>query len=83
MHGGSKHAIEALSDALRMELKQFGINVVVVQPSFVSTEINVTKHMATSGGAIADYATLESELTTYHSKCILIKPWQLRSSPRA
>lgn len=65
IYGGSKHAIEALSDALRMELKQFGINVVVVQPSFVSTEINVTKHMATSGGAIADYATLESELTTY------------------
>ena len=43
IYGGTKHAIEALSDALRMELKQFGISVVVVQPSFVSTEIDVTQ----------------------------------------
>jgi len=65
IYGGSKHAVEALSDALRMELKQFGIDVVVVQPGFVSTEINVTRHMATNGGAVADYATLERELTAY------------------
>src|SRR3954471_8639529 len=65
IYGGTKHAIEALSDALRMELKQFGISVVVVQPSFVSTEIDVTSHMATNGGAIADYAMLERELTAY------------------
>lgn len=65
IYGGSKHAVEALSDALRMELKQFGIGVVVVQPSFVTTEINVTRHMATRGGAVADYAALERELTAY------------------
>jgi NADP-dependent 3-hydroxy acid dehydrogenase YdfG len=65
IYGGTKHAVEALSDALRMELRQFGISVVVVQPSFVGTEINVTGHMATNGGAIADYATLEHELTAY------------------
>jgi NADP-dependent 3-hydroxy acid dehydrogenase YdfG len=65
IYGGTKHAVEALSDALRMELKQFGISVVVVQPSFVSTEINVTRHMATNGGAVEDYATLERELTAY------------------
>lgn len=65
IYGGTKHAVEALSDALRMELRQFGISVVVVQPSFVSTEIDVTRHMATNGGAIEDYATLERELTAY------------------
>src|SRR3954467_9250853 len=65
IYGGTKHAIEALSDALRMELKQFGISVVVVQPSFVNTEIDVTRHMATKGGALTDYATLEHELTAY------------------
>ena len=42
-----------------MELRQFGISVVVVQPSFVSTEIDVTRHMTTNGGAVDDYATLE------------------------
>ena len=64
IYGGTKHAVEALSDALRMELKQFGISVVVVQPSFVSTEIDVTSHM-TNGGGVADYAVLERELTAY------------------
>lgn len=65
IYGGTKHAVEALSDALRMELKQFGINVVVVQPSFVSTEIDVTSHMTRHGGDVADYVTLERELTAY------------------
>src|SRR3954453_22327682 len=65
IYGGTKHAIEALSDALRMELKQFGISVVVVQPSFVSTEIDVTSHIATNVGGLADYAMLERELTAY------------------
>jgi NADP-dependent 3-hydroxy acid dehydrogenase YdfG len=65
IYGGTKHAIEALSDALRMELKQFGISVVVVQPSFVATEIDLTSTMTTNAGAVADYATLERELTAY------------------
>jgi len=65
IYGGTKHAVEALSDALRMELKQFDITVVVVQPSFVGTEIDVTRHMATNGGAVADYATLERGIMAY------------------
>ena len=65
IYGGTKHAIEALSDALRMELKQFGISVVVVQPGFTSTEIDLTGTMATNGGAVADYAALERGLTAY------------------
>jgi NAD(P)-dependent dehydrogenase (short-subunit alcohol dehydrogenase family) len=34
----SKYAVEALSDALRMETRQFGINVVVVEPGSIRTE---------------------------------------------
>lgn len=34
----SKYAVEALSDALRMETKQFGIDVVVVEPGSIRTE---------------------------------------------
>jgi short-subunit dehydrogenase len=34
----SKYAVEALSDALRMETKQHGIRVVVVQPGVIRTE---------------------------------------------
>ena len=33
----SKHAIEALSDALRFEVQSFGIDVVVIQPGLIRT----------------------------------------------
>jgi short-subunit dehydrogenase len=36
----SKFAVEGLSDCLRMELKQFGIDVVVIQPGAIITEWN-------------------------------------------
>ena len=36
----SKHAVEALSDALRMELRQFGIHVVLIEPGPVNTPWN-------------------------------------------
>ncbi|MFI7641547.1 oxidoreductase [Nonomuraea sp. NPDC049400] len=34
----SKHALEAFSDTLRMETRQFGIDVVVIQPGIIRTE---------------------------------------------
>lgn len=36
----SKHALEALSDALRMEVAQFGIDVVLIEPGPVNTPWN-------------------------------------------
>ncbi|MFE2599469.1 oxidoreductase [Streptomyces sp. NPDC059396] len=37
-YNGSKHALEVMSDCLRLELGQFGIDVVVVEPGGVRTE---------------------------------------------
>ncbi len=34
----SKHAVEGLSDCLRLELKPFNIHVVVLEPGFIATE---------------------------------------------
>jgi NAD(P)-dependent dehydrogenase (short-subunit alcohol dehydrogenase family) len=34
----SKHALEGWSDCLRLELKQFGINVVILEPGIIATE---------------------------------------------
>lgn len=34
----TKHAVEGWSDALRIELKAFGINVVVIEPGIIATE---------------------------------------------
>lgn len=36
----SKFAVEGLSDCLRMELKQFGIDVIVIEPGGIKTEWN-------------------------------------------
>jgi short-subunit dehydrogenase len=36
---GSKHAVEALSDALRGEVRRDGVRVILVEPGFVNTNI--------------------------------------------
>ncbi|MET8450865.1 oxidoreductase [Streptomyces sp. NPDC005209] len=49
----SKYAVEALSDALRMETRPFGIHVTVVEPGSIQTEwgdIAADKLRRTSGG---------------------------------
>lgn len=38
VYDSTKHALEAISDGLRGELAQFGIQVVVIEPGFIITE---------------------------------------------
>ena len=52
----SKHAVEALSDALRFEVAGFGVDVVVVQPGLIRT-----------GFAEAAVGSIEHENETYAS----------------
>ncbi|MCK9904725.1 oxidoreductase [Frankia sp. Cpl3] len=56
----SKFAVEGLSDAMRLELKRFGIDVVLVEPGLIRTEwgaIAADKLRATSGhGPYAEQA---------------------------
>lgn len=47
-YSGSKHAVEAISDAMRMELAPFGIHVVMIEPGFIPTNINQASAEASS-----------------------------------
>src|SRR5262249_774379 len=38
-YSASKHALEAISDAMRLELYPFGIEVVVIEPAYIGTNI--------------------------------------------
>ncbi len=38
----TKYAVEAMSDALRVELKQFGIDVVLIEPGYIKTNFTAT-----------------------------------------
>jgi NAD(P)-dependent dehydrogenase (short-subunit alcohol dehydrogenase family) len=42
MYCASKHAVEALSDALRLELSPFGIRVVAVEPGWIRSKLRET-----------------------------------------
>lgn len=39
-YSATKHAVESISDALRMEVRPFGIRVVTIRPGPISTEFN-------------------------------------------
>lgn len=38
-YSASKYAVEAISDAMRVELEEYGVAVALVQPGFCKTEL--------------------------------------------
>jgi NAD(P)-dependent dehydrogenase (short-subunit alcohol dehydrogenase family) len=41
-YGSSKHAVEAISDALRLELYPFNVGVILIEPGYIETSMNRT-----------------------------------------
>lgn len=64
----SKFAVEALSDSLRMEVKQFGIDIVIVEPGGIESEwsgIAGATMLSTSGNTVYErLAKKASQITT-------------------
>ncbi|GAA2442798.1 SDR family NAD(P)-dependent oxidoreductase [Agromyces soli] len=62
----SKFALEALSDSLRGEVRQFGIDVTLVQPSYVATEWHETAmvHLERAS-ARGPYAEMAATMRAY------------------
>jgi NAD(P)-dependent dehydrogenase (short-subunit alcohol dehydrogenase family) len=48
---GTKHAVEALSDALRFEVRGFGIDVVLIEPGLIKTRFGETAAGSIDAGA--------------------------------
>src|SRR5215212_10241084 len=42
VYHATKHAVEALSDALRFEVREFGVQVVIIEPGLITTEFGET-----------------------------------------
>ena len=60
----TKHAVEALSDALRFEVRNFGIGVSIVEPGLIKTEFAHAAANAIDEGTTSDgpYASFNREV---------------------
>src|SRR6266567_4107169 len=60
----TKYAVEALSDALRFEVRGFGVDVIVVEPGPIRTRFGDTaiQSLGTVGGRVSPYASFNAVL---------------------
>lgn len=64
-YGATKHALEAFSDALRYELRPFGVAVSLVQPGMVRTPLaHTAADRPVEAGADPAYAQFEADIVT-------------------
>ena len=68
LYHASKHALEAVSDAMRYELKGFGVDVILVEPGLIRTEFGAVAEReigsaTTDHGPYADFNRAVGEAT--------------------
>jgi len=59
---GTKHALEAINDSLRHEVRPFGIDVVLLEPGFVKTPLGATAAGRRTEGGEGPYAGYNAEV---------------------
>jgi short-subunit dehydrogenase len=63
IYHATKYAVEALSDALRFEVRGFGVDVIVIEPGAIKTEFGNTAIARVDAlGGSADYAAFRAVL---------------------
>ena len=63
IYHATKYAVEALSDALRFEVRGFGVDVIVIEPGAIKTEFGNTAIAKVDAlGGSADYAAFREVL---------------------
>ena len=96
LYSASKHAVEGLSETMDHELRQFGIRVALVEPSFTKTKLDVNAPQTVS--RIADYSkelgAVSQAIQNNVKKAPLpdgvaativaaaLGPWQMRHTPK-
>src|SRR3954463_901746 len=60
IYHATKYAVDAMSDALRFEVKRFGIDVVIVQPGLIVTEFGEPAAAVTPATDSGPYATFNA-----------------------
>lgn len=70
-YSASKHAVEAMSDALRMEVNDFNIQVVKIQPGIIQTPFyGLALAKLDSNNTKIDYPTLYQKFISFMAKAI-------------
>lgn len=54
IYHATKHAVEAISDALRFEVKGFGVDVVIIEPGLITTHFAEAASSALASGTESD-----------------------------
>jgi NAD(P)-dependent dehydrogenase (short-subunit alcohol dehydrogenase family) len=96
VYAATKHAVEGLSESLDHEVRQFGIRVSVVEPTFTKTSLGSNSPL--TGAAISDYArernlvgrSIQNSLEVGPGPEVVVKAiveaatqsWKMRHTPR-
>ena len=67
-YAASKHAIKAMAEALRMEVMDFGIHVVQIEPGAVKTNFHATANTTYPTSKIGDYDDVLTHFETFQNK---------------
>jgi len=80
-YAASKHALQAWSDSLRAELACQGVDVLVVSPGYVKTELSrnaITEQVKLRGGQFVTFQKIwrnEIKVTGQNFRALLMERW--------